>query len=118
MSALMWIAVAVCGGAGACGRAWVDGVVTRHAAHQGAGTLTVNTLGCLLLGFITGFGAVSPALTLGFLGGFTTFSTAMLDIVERAGQRGFHWAILLVLQVLAPGLAYFLAQSLGALAAA
>ena len=46
------------------------------------GTLTVNTVGCLLIGFLTGLvtkGALTPEMKLllvtGFCGGFTTFST-------------------------------------------
>ena len=49
------------------------------------GTFTVNVLGCLLLGFISGLhfgnGWLTPStkllLTTGFCGGFTTFSTFM-----------------------------------------
>ena len=49
------------------------------------GTFTVNVLGCLILGFLTGLPAAggwfSPQtrllLTTGFCGGFTTFSTFM-----------------------------------------
>ena len=46
------------------------------------GTLTVNIVGCLLIGFLTGLvtkGTLSPEMKLllvtGFCGGFTTFST-------------------------------------------
>ena len=46
------------------------------------GTLTVNLLGCLLIGLLTGLvakGSLSPEMKLllvtGFCGGFTTFST-------------------------------------------
>ncbi len=62
-------------------------------------TLSVNVLGCLLLGFITGFfstrnGLVPKELILflgtGFCGGFTTFSTFGLEglaLVEK-GELG------------------------------
>lgn len=54
------------------------------------GTMTVNVLGCLLIGFITALGAVhgviSPqmklVLTTGFCGGFTTFSTFMNETLS------------------------------------
>lgn len=50
------------------------------------GTLTVNVLGCFVIGFLSGLewngtGLMSPStkllLTTGFCGGFTTFSTFM-----------------------------------------
>ena len=49
------------------------------------GTFTVNILGCLIIGFLSGLhwpgGWMSPSvklvLTTGFCGGFTTFSTFM-----------------------------------------
>ena len=50
------------------------------------GTMTVNVLGCLIIGFLSGLnwnggGWMSPStkllLTTGFCGGFTTFSTFM-----------------------------------------
>lgn len=50
------------------------------------GTLAVNVLGCLIIGFLSGLnwngnGLMSPStkllLTTGFCGGFTTFSTFM-----------------------------------------
>ena len=50
------------------------------------GTMTVNILGCFIIGFLSGLnwngtGIMSPStkllLTTGFCGGFTTFSTFM-----------------------------------------
>ena len=73
------------------------------------GTLFVNTLGSLLMGFImgslvflmekTGFTLAEPVrllLTVGFLGGFTTFSTYNMELLTfvRTGD-------------LFPALAYF-----------
>jgi CrcB protein len=53
------------------------------------GTLAVNLLGCLLIGFIVGLAdraivsrTIRILLVTGFLGGFTTFSTFSLEAVR------------------------------------
>ncbi|MFZ5819045.1 MAG: fluoride efflux transporter CrcB [Chloroflexota bacterium] len=66
-------------------RYWVSGYVQQWSKDFTfpLGTLTVNALGCLLIGFLSHlaetrglFTAETRALVLiGFLGGFTTFST-------------------------------------------
>ena len=62
----------------------VSKLIATHASlNFPLGTFTVNVLGCLLLGFLSGLnvgsGWLSPSakllLTTGFCGGFTTFST-------------------------------------------
>lgn len=72
------------GGAGAVLRYWLGGAVHRVAgADFPYGTLLVNALGSLLIGLLMALFeqrfVVQPAvrllLTIGFLGGFTTFST-------------------------------------------
>jgi CrcB protein len=72
------------GAAGTLARYGLDGWVHyRVGAGFPVGTLTVNILGCFLLGVIGQFGlnhlAVPPdlriGLTTGLMGGFTTFST-------------------------------------------
>jgi CrcB protein len=78
----LWIGVA--GFAGAVARYHVEGLVSRLT--KGAfpwGTLVVNLTGCFLLGLIatvlTGRFLPHPALrsavTIGFIGAYTTFST-------------------------------------------
>jgi len=55
-----------------------------------AGTATVNLVGSFLLGLVVGNGSVDSALTLtavGFLGGFTTFSTWMIETIPSAPDR-------------------------------
>jgi fluoride exporter len=74
----------VFGGAGTLGR-WGIGCWTRRIWGEGSphGTLVVNVTGCLVLGFVmTVFLDETPlprslqtAVTVGFLGAFTTFST-------------------------------------------
>lgn len=54
------------------------------------GTITVNVLGCVVIGFVSalaeGHGVISPQtkllLTTGFCGGFTTFSTFMNETLS------------------------------------
>ena len=68
-------------------RYWVSKVVQSSTALSfPLGTMTVNVLGCLIIGFLSGLnwngnGLMSPStkllLTTGFCGGFTTFSTFM-----------------------------------------
>ncbi len=86
MSKLVWVFVG--SGVGGVFRYALSGAAQK--AGGGAfpvGTLTVNVIGCLLIGFLTA--ALSGpvllreehrvALLVGFLGGFTTFSTFGLE---------------------------------------
>jgi fluoride exporter len=108
---LLWIAVA--GGAGSASRYAVALAVQRASGWSvfPIGTLTVNVLGSLVLGFLatalTGPLIVDErwrlALTVGFLGGFTTFSTFAVESVSLAGDRA--WPALLANVVLNNGLA-------------
>jgi fluoride exporter len=78
------------------------------------GTFTVNVTGCLLIGvlmaLLTGAGRarplVRPFLGVGVLGGFTTFSTYIVDVQE-----------LVTAGAAATGLAYLAATPVAALAA-
>jgi CrcB protein len=94
------IALAV-GGAGAIGavaRYLVDGVVQdRSSGVLPYGTLTVNVVGSLVLGLVTGLAlyhglAVAPRAVIGsgFCGGLTTWSSASWETV-RLGEDG-SWA--------------------------
>lgn len=67
------------------------------------GTLAVNVTGCLLIGFLHAAFTTGPvlvreeyklALTVGVLGGFTTFSTFSLETVTLAGDRELFAALL------------------------
>ncbi len=89
--------LALAGGLGAASRFLVDGLVTARSRRTvPLGTLTVNVAGSFLLGLLTAVvlaGAPAPGVLLvlgtGFLGGFTTFSTACVEVVRlvRAGRR-------------------------------
>lgn len=64
------------------------------------GTLAANVIGCLLMGLVLGFlgqiDALSPtlrlAITTGFLGGLTTFSTFSAETVTLILRGEIAWA--------------------------
>ncbi|HEX9258753.1 MAG TPA: CrcB family protein [Acidimicrobiales bacterium] len=84
------VALALAAALGSMARATVDSTVQRRARRPfPAGTLAVNLLGSFAAGFVVGLGAgghlsASTRLVLasGFLGGFTTFSTWVVDSVR------------------------------------
>ncbi|MET1006559.1 MAG: fluoride efflux transporter CrcB [Propionibacteriaceae bacterium] len=82
------------GGLGAVARFILDGVITARVSRYPWGTTVINVTGSLLLGVVTGLalGHVLPerwhlVLGSGFLGGFTTFSTASLETVRLLQER-------------------------------
>lgn len=86
------LAVAVAGGLGAATRFVVDGAVRRRLPM--VPTLVVNVTGSFALGVVAGLvlrDAVGPGLGAvvgtGFLGGYTTFSTASTETVRLLEQR-------------------------------
>ena len=96
MSLLFWIALG--GALGALARYGLSGWVQAGTAGTFPwGTLAVNVLGCFLLGFafrVLQFSALSPtlraAVTVGFLGAFTTFSTFSLEAIVLIQEE--RWA--------------------------
>lgn len=83
------------GGAGACARFLLTGVIDArlHERLPYAGTLAVNMLGSLLIGVAAAMMAPGPtraAVVAGVLGGFTTYSSFALFSVElvRGGRPG------------------------------
>lgn len=95
MSQATLLLVALAGGAGAASRFVLDGLVNRHVrASVPLGTVVVNVLGSFLLGLLVGLSEdhvasaeVLAVLGTGFLGGFTTFSTASLEAVRLAAEE-------------------------------
>lgn len=91
MTPLLFVAAALAGGVGAVLRYLVDVGVARLTGRRFPwGILVVNLTGSFALGVVTT--ALPDALLLlgaGLLGGYTTFSTAMLDAVAlwRDGER-------------------------------
>lgn len=97
--------MACCGGVGAAARFVVDALVrARRPGPFPLGTLVINLLGSLLLGLLTAATlrhGVDPDLKLvlgtGFCGGFTTFSTASVEVVRlvQQGRAGLALGYLL-----------------------
>jgi CrcB protein len=89
--------MAACGGLGAVARVVVDALVTSRARSPFPwGILLVNLSGSFALGVLVGGAVTGDALFLvgtGFLGGYTTFSTWMLQ-TEGLGAEG-RYALML-----------------------
>jgi CrcB protein len=89
--AVLWTAVALVSGAGACLRYLLDAAVARrHAGRFPLGILIVNGLGSFILGLLHGAGVTGDDLLLtgtALLGSFTTFSTWMVQS-ERLAVEG------------------------------
>lgn len=109
-TALIWIGVFFAGGVGAWCRFQLDGLIGRHWRRSiPAGTFTINVLGSFGLGLFTALalhrselGWLPVVLGTGMMGGFTTFSTANVEVVRlmlsgrRAAGLGLHLATLVV----------------------
>ena len=109
MSAGTWIGVAVLGGLGAVLRHVVDAGVAARVRHTlPLGIFVVNITGAFAIGVLAGSGAgpdVTRILGAGLLGGYTTFSTWMLQVeVLRRGGRS-HLAVTYVVASVVLGLA-------------
>ena len=101
MSLPLVLGIGLCGAVGALARVLLDGVVSARAGSIFPwGTLVVNLTGAFVLGFVTGklSGTVLILVGTGLLGGYTTFSTWMLES-HRLGEDGrlrLGWANVLV----------------------
>ena len=81
------VGIAVAGGLGAVTRYLVDGAISRRFAGFPWGTFVVNVTGALALGFVFALFTerievapwVRSTIAIGFLGGYTTFSTLSLE---------------------------------------
>ena len=76
--------IALGAGLGAVLRYLVDRAVPPH--HFPRGTILVNTTGSFLLGLVVA-GDLSPALSVGLLGGYTTLSTFAVETLALAERR-------------------------------
>lgn len=113
--------VSVAGGLGASCRLILDGLIrTRITTAYPVGTTIINVTGSLLLGLVVGLtvNQVLPEqwhliLGTGFLGGYTTFSTASFETVRLLQARRYGVALanglgMLVLSLLAAALGLWL----------
>jgi CrcB protein len=107
------VAVGVAGSVGAMARYWVEGLIARRVASFPWGTLVVNLGGSFLIGllfatFLEGRLIMVPwlraALTVGLIGGFTTFSTLTLETFRLLEDGSYLLAAANALGSLALGL--------------
>lgn len=95
MSGLVFTCLVLAGGLGAACRLTLDGVVRERVSQRMPwGTVSINISGSFLLGLAAGLAAsgllsptLYPVVGAGFLGGYTTFSTASFETV-RLLQEG------------------------------
>jgi CrcB protein len=87
------------GGIGAACRWWLSSGIASTSFPYG--TLTVNLIGCFLIGILSVYLVQQPKLSLllitGFLGGFTTFSSFGLDsfkLLQNADYKSFATYVL------------------------
>ena len=82
--------ICIAGGLGAALRLILDGLI-RDRVRTGypVGTTVINVTGCFILGLVTGLAAhqflperLHLIIGTGFLGGYTTFSTATLETIR------------------------------------
>lgn len=111
MRTAIWIGVA--GFFGSIARYVVSGAVSRINESFPWGTFAVNITGSFALGFLVAAFAhrfvVHPdlriAVTVGFLGAYTTFSTLALETFEFGETHAWGWAALNVGASITAGIA-------------
>lgn len=82
-------------------------VQSRHDSVFPWGTLAVNAFGCLVLGALSGSGAVGSFAVLvgtGFCGALTTYSTFSYETIRLVQSRAYFYAVANVLVSVCAGL--------------
>jgi CrcB protein len=107
----VFVAVAIAGALGATARYGLDVVFRRDAHHVPWVTLAINLSGSFVLGLVVAeldahpHPAVRPAITIGFLGAYTTFSTLSLETYRLLDRGHVALATAYALGSLVAGLA-------------
>lgn len=113
-SVVLFVVVALAGGVGAGARYTLDGLIRSLVKGGGLpwGTIVINLTGSFALGLAMGFAArgLLPHDWLlvagtGFLGGYTTFSTASFETVRLLQERRYVLGAVNGVGVLAAGVA-------------
>ena len=118
----MLFSIALGGALGSLARYGLGGLAQRVSADFPWGTLTINILGSLLLGFLMRYllsttlsAELRAGLTIGLCGGFTTFSTFSYEVVTLAesgsyGRAGAYALASVVLSLVAVLAGFWLAR--------
>jgi CrcB protein len=99
------LAIFIGGGLGSVSRYFVAMLLKMYDLNFPIGTLSVNILGSFILGFVTAYfwsrapftdmhDTVRLAITIGFCGGLTTFSTFSWETFDLIKQGDYLLAIL------------------------
>jgi CrcB protein len=109
VSAGVWVAVVLIGGAGSVLRFYVDAIVTSAIGRDFPyGTMAVNLSGAVILGLITGLALAGDAALLAgtaAVGSYTTFSTWILETQRLTEERQHRKALLNIVVSLVLGVA-------------
>ena len=100
-----YLAVMVVGAFGCAARMWMSNVLAdRYGPAFPIGTLAVNVLGCFIIGLFAGATrpdgglvvapVVRQAIMIGFLGGFTTFSSFGLQTMDLFSEGEWLYGML------------------------
>ncbi len=96
------VALMVSGALGTLARYWIDGIISSHFGTQfPVGIFAINVVGAFLLGFSFTFltdrmlvdAWLRFAITTGFIGSFTTFSTMTFNTAQMLSSGDLSFAI-------------------------